>query len=173
MKNINITCVFDFFSNLLSPDPTQAIYNLLGILGFVFSGFLWIYTLYRNRTNLDIEIKDYSKAFGHVVQLYLYLQNNSDNPLTISGLSLIHKEKKYLCELLPKKIRKTGDSLIQTPMFPVNLSPQQGVFLPFEFLNCQDIEIVPDKKIVLEIHTNRKKLKKSLTLDQPGTLLHL
>ena len=105
--------------------------------------------------------------------MYLYLQNNSNSPLTISGISIVHNDKKYPCELIPKKIRGKGENLIKTPMFPINLSPNQGVLFPFEFLNCQDIEISPDKKIVLEIYTNRKMIEKSLTLDLPNTLLHL
>lgn len=157
---------------LCSADSSQILYNILGILGFALSALIWICTFLNNRTRLTVKVKDYRKYFEKVIQLYLYIQNDSDNAIVISGLSLLHNKQQYPCELLPKKIRGKGDDLIKTPLFPINLSPCQGVLLPFEFLDCQDIELSPDKTIALEIHTNRKKIEKSLTLDQPGYLLH-
>lgn len=170
---MKIDTLLEFLTNLLSADSLQTTYNGFGILGFVLSALLWLCTVLKNRTNLCIEVKDYTKAFGEIVQLYLYIQNQSDSPITISGISIVHYEKKLPCELIPKKIRKTGDDIIYTPHFPINLSPQQGVCFPLEFLNCRDIEVGPDKKVALEIYTNRKVIKESLILSQPNTLLHL
>lgn len=170
MKN---STLLDFITNLLSAESLQSTYNALGILGFVLSALLWFFAVYKKRTNLYVESKDYTKALGEIVQLYLYIQNQSDSPITISGISIVHYEKKLPCELIPKKIRKTGDNIIYTPCFPINLAPQQGVCFPFEFLNCRDIEVGPGKKVALEIYTNRKLVKESLILNQPNTLLHL
>lgn len=172
MAKIDFVHFLELLKTLISPDPTQFIYNILGILGFILSALMWLYTYIKNRIHLVVEIKDYTKVFQRVVQLYLYIQNNSEKPLTISEISIFHTQKTYPCVLLPKKIRGIGDSLITTPMFPVNLSPHEGILLPFEFLNCQDIELVPDKTVALEIYTNRKMIKKSVTLGQPDHLLH-
>lgn len=170
---INTSQIIDTLEKITFLNITQNVYNLFAILGLILSASLWIYNRYQHRIALKIEIKDYVKALGHVIQFFLYIQNESDSPITISGMALTYKNEKFFCELLPKKIRGTKDSLIKTPMFPINLAPQQGVLLPFEFLNCQDIELTPDKKVDFEIYTNRKLLKKSLTLDQPGYLLHI
>lgn len=157
---------------LSTTDSIQSLYNLLGITGFLLSAIIWIYTIFQKRCDLFLDIKDYTKVFGRVIQLYLYIQNLSDSPITISGISIAHNNTFFPCELLPKKIRGEGDSLIKTPMFPINLAPHQGILVPFEFLNCQDIALTPYKTLDLEIYTNRKVLRKSLTLVQPDHLLH-
>lgn len=172
MTKIDFAPVLDSLKTWITTATTQDTYNILGIIGFILSALIWIYTYRKNRVLLDVEIKDYTKVFGRVVQLYLYIQNNSGSPLTISGISIVHNEKKYPCVLLPRKIRGTGEDLIKTPMFPINLSPHEGILLPFEFSNCQDIELALDKTVALEIYTNRKMIEKSLILGRPDHLLH-
>lgn len=164
--------IIDFLHSLSSTDSFQSVYNIFGVIGFLLSALLWISTWFNNRCKLTLEVKDYTKIFGRVVQIYLYIHNDSGVPITITGLSIAHNNTFYPCELLPKKIRGEGDSLVKTPTFPISLSPHQGILVPFEFLNCQDIALTPYKTFDLEIYTNRKALRKSLTLVQPDHLLH-
>ena len=149
------------------------ILDIISILAFVMSLITWIYNFLNHRINAEIEIKDFAK-YRDIVQLYLYIQNNCSSPFTISGVSIISDSNNHPCELLPKIIRTHNDEVvIRTPYFPVNFSAHQGQCLALEFLHCPDIELTSGKTVELEIYTNRKILKKSLTVPQPDLILHL
>ena len=147
--------------------------GITSILAFVMSAITWISNFVSRRINIKVEIKDFAKRWD-VVQLYVYIQNNSASPFTLSGVSIISDSGKHPCEPLSKIIRTRNDEIvICTPYFPVNFSAHQGQCLALEFLNCPDIELAPDKTVELEIYTNRKILRKSLTVPQPDRILHL
>lgn len=147
--------------------------SITSILAFIMSAITWIFNILARRINSKIEIKDFAKH-RDIVQLYLYIQNNSGSPFTISGVSIISDSDKHPCEPLPKIIRTHNDEvIIRTPYFPVNFSAHQGQCLALEFLHCPDIELVPGKTVDLEIYTNRKILRKFLTVPQPDLILHL
>ena len=149
------------------------ILDIVSILAFIMTLITWIYNFLNRRINAEIEIKDFAKHWD-VVQLYLYIQNNSSSPFTISGVSVISNSDKHPCESLPKIIRTRNDEVvIRTPYFHVNFSAHQGQCLALEFLHCPDIELAPGKTVELEIYTNRKILRKSLTAPQPDRILHL
>ena len=149
------------------------ILDIISILAFIMTLITWIYNFLNRRINAEIEIKDFAKR-RDIVQLYLYIQNNSGSPFTISGISIISDSDKHPCEPLPKIIRThNNEVIIRTPYFPVNFSAHQGQCLALEFLHCPDIELAPDKTVDLEIYTNRKILRKSLTVPQPDRILHL
>lgn len=149
----------------------QNFLNFISIAAFIMSLTTWIMTAIQQSIRISVEVKDYSKPYGKIIQLYLYIQNNSKKPFTISGISLIHDKRKYPCKLLPSSIIEKGDIKIYTPLFPINFAAYQGVLLPFEFLDCSDIPLGPNKKIEIEICTNLKVIKRFLTLDQPDYLL--
>lgn len=147
--------------------------NIISVLAFVMTSITWIVGYFSRRLKISVEIKDHAKR-RKVVQFYLYLQNKSSSPVTISGISILDNAVKYPCEYYPKIIRtRNNDVVIQTPYLPVNLAAHQGACYAFEFLNCQDIELVPGKTVELEIYTNRKPLTKSLVLPPEGNILHL
>ena len=151
----------------------QLILNIISILAFFMSLTTWIVTFITHRMHVSVEVKDFAKR-NHVVQFYLYIQNNSATPFTVSGISIVSGSRKYPCEYLPKLIRTQNDRvIIETPYLPVNFSSHQGQCFAFEFLNCQDISLAPGKKVDLEIYTNQKTLKKSLLLPQQDKILHL
>lgn len=143
----------------------QLFLNILTILAFIMSAITWIVTALRHSIFLTVELKDYAKWFNNVVQLFLYIQNNSASPITVSGISILYDGKKFPCELVPKKLR-TEDGIVtrSTPMFPLNFAGLQGTMYFFEFVNCPDIELAQGKTIDFEIYTNRGRLKKSVTL---------
>lgn len=139
---------------------------LVGFIGTVFTWFL-------NRRNIQITIFDHITCIGTVAQFFMHIQNQSFSPICISSMSLIHNGNKIECELLPKKIRSSGSDLITTPMFPINLSPRQGCLNFYEFINCQDISLVPGKKVDFVIYTNRGPIKKTVTLGEISHYLHI
>lgn len=147
--------------------------GIISILAFVMSLITWILNFISHRINAEMKIKDFVKH-RDVVQLYLYIQNNSGSPFTISGVSIVSNSGKHPCEPLSKIIRTRNDEVvIRTPYFPVNFSAYQGQCLALEFLHCPDIVLTPGKTVDLEIYTNRKILKKSLAVPQPDLILHL
>lgn len=147
--------------------------SITSLLAFIMSTITWIFNFLDRQISVEVEIKDFAMHWD-IVQLYLYIQNNSRSPFTISGVSIISNSKKHPCEPLSKIIRTHNDEVtLRTPYFPVNFSAHQGQCLALEFLHCPDIELAPGKTVVLEIYTNRKILRKSLTVPQPDRILHL
>ena len=139
--------------------------SLLGVINF-------IHTFISNRKNIDIKILDYTQI-NHVVQFFLYIQNQSASQICISSISIHHEGKHIFCELIPKKIRKTNDTLICTPMFPLNLAPLCGYQYFFEFLDCPNNLVAPEKTVEVVIHTNRGPIKKSVNLGDKSHYLHI
>lgn len=143
----------------------QNFINALSILAFIMTSISYILAIYNKSIRLSVSVKDYAKKFLDIVQLYLMFQNNSSKPITVSGISIIDNGAEHHCELVPKLIMTIRDDVVRsTPQFPINLGPYQGLLLPFEFLNCPNIELAPDKKVELRIYTNLKPLTKSVVL---------
>lgn len=148
--------------------------EIFSIITFFKNLFLGIWSFFQHRAQLSIEIKDHVKRLDHIVQFFVYLQNNSASSILISEISILHNGKKYPCELESKRIRSVNGVVTRATInFPINLSPESGLYCYLEFLNCQDIEVAPEKKIVLEAHTNRGDLRKSLILSPTRKYLHL
>lgn len=151
----------------------QSILNLLTVLAFIMSATTWLLTAYNRSIRVSCNVIDFIKYDRGIIQLFMYIQNNSEKPLTISGMSLVIDCNRYPCELISKKIRTVNDVIVQaTPNFPLNFSPAQGRMEFFEFLHCPDIEASPGKTVVIEIYTNRKPLKRLLTLPQSSPFYH-
>ncbi len=81
----------------------QLFLNFLTILSFIMSAATWLLTAYSRSIRLSCSVSDYRKYDQGVLQLFLYIQNNSEKPMTISGISLIIDNQKYPCELVEKK----------------------------------------------------------------------
>lgn len=151
----------------------QLFLNFLTILSFIMSAATWLLTAYSRSIRLSCSVSDYRKYDQGILQLFLYIQNNSEKPMTISGISLIIDNQKYPCELVEKKIRTVNGLVTQsTPNFPLNFSPSQGRMEFIEFLNCPGIEASPGKMVEIEIYTNRKALKRFLSLPQSSPFFH-
>lgn len=151
----------------------QNFLNLISILAFIMSSITWICTALNRSIKFSIEVKDYVK-YRDIVQFYFYMQNNSGKPITISGLSIIYNNQVFSCKMIPSLLRSQGQTpVITTPFLPVNFAPHQGSCYAFEFLHCPDIALAPCKKVDFEIYTNRKVLKRSVTLGNTDEILHL
>ena len=142
----------------------QNLLNLISILAFIMSSITWFCTALNRSIKFSVEVKDYAK-YKKSVQFYLYMQNNSGKPITISGLAIVYKNQKFPCKMLPSVLRdKDQKPLVTTPLLPVNFAPHQGLCHAFEFSHCPDIELAPGKTVDFEIYTNRKVLKRSVIL---------
>lgn len=151
----------------------QNILNIISILAFIMTSITWICTAINHSIKFSVEVKDYAKH-GSVVQFYLYMQNNSGKPITISGLSIAYQNQQFPCKMIPSVIRyRDQEPLITTPFLPVNFAPHQGSCYAFEFLHCPDIELAPGKTVEFEIYTNLKVLKRFVTLGNTDGILHL
>ena len=151
----------------------QNILNVISVLAFIMSSVTWFCTALNRSIKFSIEVNDYAK-YKKSVQFYLYMQNNSGKPITISGLSIIYKNQKFPCRMIPNVLRtQDGSPLITTPFLPVNFAPHQGLCHAFEFSHCPDIELAPGKTVDFEIYTNRKVLKRSVILGNMDEILHL
>lgn len=152
---------------------TQNICNILGCISFFGTAYLYFRRWISGRKNLEVSIIDYSKPFGRIAQFFISFQNHSSSPITIQTVSIFHNGNEYPCELIPKKIKGKNESLITTPMFPINLAPAQGYLCYLEFLNCEDIPTSDGKTISLKIHTNRGLIEKSIVLGSTAHYLHI
>jgi len=156
--------MFDF-------DFVQLIFNILSILGFIMSGILTAVQIFSKRKNINVFVCDYAKRTS-VVQLFTFIQNNSKAGITINSFSIIENDKQLQCELIPKTIYKKDTKFIMSPMFPINLAPNQGYSCFLEFLFCEEIQLYPDKILHLRIHTNLGTIDKSLILGSTSHYLH-
>ena len=156
----------------MSLDWSQYIYNILSILAFLMSSFLFICRLIASRKDISIKVIDYATR-SSVAQLFILFQNNSSTSITIHSLSIFVDGKEYFCDLVPKPVYKNEFRFLQTPMFPLNLSPKEGVLHFLEFLLFQDNQLSPGKKVVVKICTNRGPLSKSVVLGNTSHYLHM
>lgn len=143
---------------------SNTLIDLISIIAFIMSSLTWIVSAYQHSIRLSIKCIDYRVLKGSILQMFLYIQNNSSRPITITGLALRIDNQLYPCELLSKIIRKENGNVTRyTPNFPLNLSDQQGVMYFFEFLNCQEIVSSLDKTVEIQIYSNRGHLDKYLS----------
>ena len=150
----------------------QSFLNVISVLAFIMSAISWICTAYNRSISFSVDIKDYCQT-GKCIHLYLMMQNNSGKPITISGISIVSGKEKFPCGILSKEIIGVDYiPSIETPTLPVNFAAYQGLALAFEFSQCSDIELAPDKTVVLEIYTNRKVLRRDVVLGNMGDVLH-
>lgn len=155
--------------SLFTKENITFVLAVVGSLGTIFN---FVYAYFSSRRHIDMHILDYS-SYLHVVQFFIYIQNQSRSPICISCISLQLDGQEISCELIPKKIRGNDPNLICTPFFPLNLSPLMGVQHFFEFVNCPDISLASGKKISFAIYTNRGVIKKSVTLGNTSRYLHI
>ncbi len=169
---MDISPIINALKTIFSSVSSQWVYNIFGILGFVMSGLIFLIRLFSRRKKIDLQVYDYTKH-SYVIQLFVNIQNNSYSSICIHSISLVNGDSSFSCELIPKKIKGSGDDLIKTPMFPLNLSPRHGFQCFLEFLFCEEIQLAPDKTLDLKIHTNRGVINKSLTLGNTSHYLHI
>lgn len=147
---------------------------ILSVLAFIMSFVTWVVHAFQHSTRLSIKNIDYRVWPGDIVQLFVYIQNNSVAPITISGLSILESGRKFPCELVSKKIRsENGIVTRSTPNFPLNFSSSQGSMYFLEFVHCPGIALAPNKTVAFEIYTNRGCLKKFSVPGQQGRLFRL
>ena len=142
---------------------------LLGSIGAVIQAFLHFLS---TRKKIEIQIVDY-RAVQKVIQFFIHVQNQSRSPICISSISICYDKNEIYCELIPKKIRGKEETLICTPMFPLNHAPLQGGLYFFEFINCPETSLISGKTFDFVIYTNRGPIKKSVILGEQSHYLHI
>lgn len=146
---------------------------VLAVIGATGSICGWIYFWVTSRKNIELKIFDYTSYHGTIAQLFVHFQNQSHASICIISVGLIFNGYEVCCELIPKKIRGENDSLIKTPMFPINLIGNQGALYFLEFVGFEQIQLTPGSKIVLLINTNHGQIRKSVTLSDTSRYLHI
>ena len=177
-----LVCFFDLlsvstnslslYSDSLGKITRDDITFLLALFGSIGTASSWIYTFLRSRKRVSLKINDYT-SHGHVIQFFINIQNNSSTPLYINSIILVHGNTRICCELIPKKIRKKGDDLLKTPMFPLAFSANESCYYFLEFVNCPDIPLSSGKSLDFVIESNRGTIKKSVTLENTSRYLHI
>lgn len=148
-------------SSLLTKENVTFVLAVIGSVGSI--GEL-IHRFISSRKRINIKILDFNQ-WKHVFQMLIYIQNQSQSSICISCISIIYDDKEYPCELVPKKICGTGENLVCTPDFPLNLTPLFGYHYFLEFVNSPDASLTPGSMMSLLVHTNRGVIKKSVKLD--------
>lgn len=146
---------------------------LLSLLAFIMSSITWVVHAFQHSTHFSVQVIDFV-AYSDNILFFLYFQNNSSSPITVSGISYITPDKKYPCELVPKVLRtEHGIVTRSTPNFPLNFAPSQGAMYFIDFRYCPGNSLDPDKMVDFEIYTNRGRLNKSVALASREHLLRL
>ena len=158
-----------FVVSHLTKENITFLLALLGSIGTVIQAFLHSLS---TRNKINFKIDDY-RSVQKVFQFFIHVQNQSRSPICISSISICYDKNEIYCELIPKKIRGKDESLMCTPMFPLNLAPLQGGLYFFEFINCPKTSLVSGKTFDFVIYTNRGPIKKSVTLGEQSHYLHI
>lgn len=144
----------------------------IAIISLIISSALACREYRRSKPGFDLKIIDFAKRTT-TIQFFVFFQNKSSCPLTISSVCLWDGSPFVQCELIPKKILKKTDYTISTPMFPINLSPYQGLLCYLEFVSPRDIPIVQGKRVDLRVYTSHGMKDLSLILPSPDHYLHI
>lgn len=160
--------------NLISSVLTKEnITFFLACLGSIGTLYTLIYTVNSRRIHFSVEVIDHAVRANGIVQLFLYIGNDSSLPLCIPFIYLKCGSTSVECELIEKKALFRGELLYRTPLFPLNLAAHTSGIYFIEFLNCPDIELIPDKTISLEFRTNRGVISRSPVLPPISHYLHM
>ena len=159
------------FESLLSILTRENITLALAVLGFMGTLISAICALWNRRRKISVDVRDYAYR-QNLIQLLVFLENQSSLPLIISSVEIKIGEGKKECELLPKKITKRDEILYRSPMFPINLPAHVGASYFFVFLDSPDIGLAPGKNLFLVIHTNRGEINKTVSCGHMGHYLH-
>ena len=135
----------------------------LAVIGSIGSICEFLYHFIVSRKHLDFEILDF-RATYQPLQLFIYVQNQSKAPITISCVSIRYENHEYYCEVVPKKVRSIDDYFFYTPDFPLNLTPLMGYQFFLEFVGFPEKALNPDSTVDVLIYTNRGVVEKFLTL---------
>lgn len=152
-------------------DYSNLILDLMTIFSFIVSAILGTIQIIQSRRKVKIEVIDYEKIWG-VAQFFVFIHNPSNKPISISSICICHFDKEIRCELIPKKILKIDDRIITTPVFPLNLNPQESLSYFLEFLDCEDISLKKENLLSLAIYTNRGKIRINQYLSDKSCYLH-
>lgn len=143
---------------------------LIAVISLLLSVWQWISEAFRKRTNVKIDIIDYTLIGvkdGVVAQFYVQITNKSLAPIAITSVSF----ENVVCELEPHRIRG-GNSPANTPLFPLNISPRSAQSFYLEFVGVPNISLKQGKTVDFEIHSTWKSERKSVLLGNISHYLH-
>lgn len=158
---------------VFSSENKEHITFLLALFGSLGTFLSSAHIYFTNRRKVSLKIFDHTSYQGRIAQFLIHIQNDSSSPICINSFSLVCNEIETCCELIPKKIRGSGEDFLKTPMFPINLSGKQGVLHFLEFVGLEQIQLTPGKKVDFVIHTNRGPINKSVILPPESRYLHI
>ena len=152
--------------------------NVITIVSFLMSLISFCSLAIRHSIRIRCELLDwrYVKDTG-IIQCFFHVENNSMLPLSVNGISFFHEETSYPCELTVKSVHTTPQGRTwPTSDLPAYLAEGQAYNLLLEFLHAEDISLAPGRTIDVVICTNRRSLRRSLSIPRQGrcfrTLIH-
>lgn len=153
----------------------QSIFNSITIITFAMTSISWIVNALIRSIHLQFDVLDYRTDYK-TCSLYVRFVNKSHLPIVIYAISIIDNGYEHFCYLQPTLIR-TNDTLeFHSAQFPVNLSPLEGrqEYLHYRnFPENKPIELIEGKNLAFRICTNRKTIKRHVTLGKISYYLHI
>ena len=149
---------------------------VIAIIGCIGTISTWICSYMSHRQNLDIRVLGHLIPEGYSVILYVMLENKSQLPISITGISVCQNEILYPCQEIPIKVyetttRKNKEIVSHNEYF----SMPNPIFLPslcgtsgYVYFEAPQEVFPPDAtQLTLRLTTNRGKVvEKTLSLGE-------
>jgi len=136
---------------------------IISIIAVCISLSNWIYTLLRNRLNVDIQVINCLAEFGedpnidYVVHAFIY--NKSALPISINKIVMQQDSDQRCCLLSEQLITTRAQAKIYSTNFPINLNPYGSIKADIIFQIPLNAKMNPHKPIDFIIHSTRGSLQ--------------
>lgn len=148
---------------------------LLALIGSVGTITTWLLSYIKSRRNITIRLIAFD-AKDNKILCYLFLENKSSLPISLTALSVIIDGVSFPCRYLPQKVRSdmrtVGSNVVSSQdyfnmTFPVQIGPL-GATSGYVLFVIPPSVLIPDSKTVtFQVSSNRgRTFETKLSLDQ-------
>lgn len=153
-------------------DNIDSLTFLMAVLSFLYSICDFIVTRVKSKESYKIAAVDYANRGDDVMQFLVSITNRSDEPLTITEVSVFGTT----CELTGKAICGKPESwnFQHTPDFPICIDAHSCSYAYLEFVK-QGIgqnQLDHGTSVIFQIRSTRRQGQKTVTLGHKSHYLH-
>ena len=145
---------------------------LIAVASFLITTVHVLASLIKSLESYSVDVIDYVKRTGRVVQFLVCVSNLSDMPLTVISIDF----SVATCELHPKAIRNNPGAwnFQKTAEFPLCISPHSCQYAYLEFLDgdFQHMQLCRGTAVTFRIRSTRHLGQKSIILGDTSHYLH-
>ena len=153
---------------------------VLALIGSVGTNTTWLFSYISNKRNISIRPIAYNSK-NNIILFYLFFENRSRLPISITALSILLDGTCYPCRYQPEKVishqRTVGGKVVNSQdyyniNFPVQLSSLGSSSGYVLFVIPPEVLIPDSKTVTFQVSSNRgNAFEMKLSLDQTQEIL--